>query len=137
MIGKKTDQITALPGRKILVRGSHDRQWSNTRWMSAGFDFACDGLLFRNVWLSHEPSWSLPPGAALNIHGHLHNVWNGFLDDDPAKQDDAFMKTARAGCLLFPWQRLFALEYTAYRPVEMEKFVAHPDKYQARGPKKT
>src|SRR5579863_5577753 len=45
-IGKKSDNvenlIRSLNGRKILVRGNHDRQWSNLRWMKAGFDFACD-----------------------------------------------------------------------------------------------
>lgn len=47
-IGKKSDWIMpSLPGRKILVRGNHDRQWSNLRWMKAGFDFACDGMMFR------------------------------------------------------------------------------------------
>jgi hypothetical protein len=36
--------------------------------------------------------------------------------------------------LKHPWQRLFAIEYTDYRPVEFNKFVSHPDKYQSRGP---
>jgi hypothetical protein len=36
--------------------------------------------------------------------------------------------------LLHPWQRLFAVEYTDYRPVEFDKFIHRPDKYQARGP---
>src|SRR5579859_3947400 len=38
--------------------------------------------------------------------------------------------------LKHPWQRLFAVEYTDYRPVEFNKFIAHPEKYQARGPRK-
>jgi hypothetical protein len=29
---------------------------------------------------------------------------------------------------------LFAIEYTGYKPVEFDKFIAKPDKYQARGP---
>src|SRR5580704_6260614 len=70
-IGKKSDNIiSALPGRKILIRGNHDRQLSNTRWMQAGFDFACDGMIFRKCLLTHEPSEKLPEGADLNIHGH-------------------------------------------------------------------
>src|SRR5579863_1927975 len=66
-----------LTGRKFLVRGNHDRNYSNTWWMENGFDFACDGFMFRHVWLSHEPAQVLPEGAVLNFHGHLHNIWHG------------------------------------------------------------
>lgn len=128
-IGKKSDWIMpALPGRKILIRGNHDRQWSNTRWMEAGFDFACDGMRFRNCWLTHEPETSRASGCDLNIHGHLHNIWDGF-HHDPVGDAHKYRK------LNNPWQRLFAIEYTDYRPVEFDKFVAHPERYQARFPK--
>ena len=126
MIGKKSEWIMpSLPGRKILIRGNHDRQWSNTKWMEMGFDFACDGLKFRNCWLTHEPSTSLADGCELNIHGHLHNIWDGFRN--PHEKEN------KGNRLKHPWQRLFAIEYTKYLPVEFDKFVSHPDKYQARG----
>lgn len=67
-----------LSGRKILIRGNHDRQRSAGWWMSHGFDFACEGMRFRNCWLTHEPAPSLPDGCELNLHGHLHNIWHGF-----------------------------------------------------------
>ena len=121
------DILAELPGRKILVRGNHDRAHSNTWWMEQGFAFACDGLKFRNCWLTHEPSTSLADGAQLNIHGHLHNIWHGFAPDGPS--------VLKIDKLKNPWQRLFAVEYTDYRPVEFNKFVNHPEKYQARGPK--
>lgn len=126
LIGNRTrgiDQIRSLPGRKILVRGNHDRHSSNTWWMEHGFDFACDGMKFRNCWLTHEPSTSLADGCELNIHGHLHNYWHGFhRQDEVGKRKD--------------FQRLFAVEYTDYRPIQFDKFVMHPDKYLARGPNK-
>lgn len=124
-IGRKSEWIMAeLPGRKTLVRGNHDREKSNMWWMEHGFDFSCDGLKFRNCWLTHEPSTSLADGCELNIHGHLHNIWHGF---------GAHIEALNPGRLRNSWQRLFAIEYTDYRPVEFEKFVGHPDKYQARG----
>jgi calcineurin-like phosphoesterase family protein len=141
-IGKKAvehDIISTLPGRKILIRGNHDRQWSNTRWMQAGFDFACDGMVFRQCWLTHEPASALPAGTVLNLHGHLHNIWHGFHPNDPKGEDQYFAETLMTmhKKLKQDWQRLFAIEYTDYRPVEFDKFVSQPDRYQARGPKKT
>lgn len=113
-----------LPGRKILIRGNHDRNRSISWWMSSGFDFACDSVKFRNCWLTHEPDPVLPEGCTLNLHGHLHNIWHGFL---PAGQQQAAKEAHR------PFQRLFAVEYTNYCPIEFDEFVAHPDKYLARG----
>lgn len=117
------DILAELPGKKILVRGNHDRQHSNSWWMDNGFDFSCDGLRFRNCWLTHEPDTSRAPGCDLNIHGHLHNIWHGFRPEgDPHTRK-----------LHNEWQRLFAVEYTNYCPIEFNEFVQHPDKYQARG----
>jgi calcineurin-like phosphoesterase family protein len=121
--------IRAWPGTKVLVRGNHDRQHSVTWWMEHGFNFACDGFMFCNWWLTHEPANSRPGGCDGNIHGHLHNVWDGFHPDE-GKDDPGFSKSS----LKYPWQRLFAVEYTNYMPVEFDKFISHPDKYNARGP---
>lgn len=122
--------IRAWPGKKVLIRGNHDRQRSTSWWMQHGFDFACDGMLFRDCWLSHEPSTSLSVGT-LNIHGHLHNIWHGFAPNAGDERDATERRRLRNS-----WQRLFALEYTNFMPVEFDKFVGQPDKYQARGPKK-
>jgi calcineurin-like phosphoesterase family protein len=122
-----------LPGRKVLVRGNHDKrspQW----WMEHGFVFACDAFIYRGAYITHKPSSFLPEGTNVNIHGHLHNVWDGFYPDDPEAEQSEFVVAAQLGRLLNSWQRLFAIEYTNYRPVEFDKFVAKPDKYQARGP---
>jgi calcineurin-like phosphoesterase family protein len=122
-IGTKPSWLGDWPGRKILVRGNHDRQRSVSWWMKNGFDFACDGMKFRTCWLTHEPDDSLAKSCTLNIHGHLHNIWHGF------HPDDGKLETR----LHHEWQRLFAVEYTNYMPVEFDKFVSHPKKYLAKG----
>jgi calcineurin-like phosphoesterase family protein len=120
----------------VLIRGNHDQkscQW----YMEHGFSFACDAMIYRGAWLTHHP-WkgALPEGTNVNIHGHLHNVWHGFGSDDPEAEADQFKQATREGHLANPWQRLFAVEYTDYMPIEFDHFLAKPDKYQARGPKK-
>jgi calcineurin-like phosphoesterase family protein len=128
-----------LPGRKILVRGNHDRKHSNGWWMDHGFDFACDGFKHHDIWFSHEPAeavlhtWGCPNDCELNIHGHLHNIWHGFHKN--SKPGDCEFDTFQYQKLNNPWQRLFAVEYTNYMPVNLDKFLSHPDRYQARGPK--
>lgn len=112
-----------LTGRRTLIRGNHDRKRSPTWWMEHGFDACCDSMVLRRCWLTYEPADSLAPGCILNIHGHLHNIWHGFHPDNGLLQ-------AR---LRHPWQRLFAIEYTDYMPVEFDKFVSHPKKYLATG----
>jgi calcineurin-like phosphoesterase family protein len=125
------DHIRArLTGRKILIRGNHDRQRSLSWWMSHGFDFACDSMIFRSCWLTHEPAGSLPSGCELNLHGHLHNIWHGFAPNAGAEKDATEQRR-----LHNTWQRLFSVEYTNYMPIEFDKFVSHPNKYQARGPR--
>jgi calcineurin-like phosphoesterase family protein len=123
-IGQKSQWIIpSLNGRKVLVRGNHDRDKSNMWWMENGFDFSCDSMIFRGMWLTHEPAKALPEGCLYNLHGHLHNIWHGFRPDRGAEPTK----------LHNPWQRLFAIEYTDYRPVEFDKFVSHPKKYLATG----
>jgi|SRR5271157_1277232 len=111
-----------LPGIWILIRGNHDRQRSCSWWMDNGFAFACDGLKFRNCWLTHEPDTSRASGCDLNIHGHLHNIWDGFSPEGKPYTG-----------LHQSWQRLFSVEYTNYCPIEFDEFIAHPNKYQSRG----
>jgi calcineurin-like phosphoesterase family protein len=137
-IGKYEDWLWMLHSmscKKILIRGNHDRQKSVSWWCDNGFDFACDGMMFRNWWLSHEPANSRPGGCEGNIHGHLHNIWDGFHDSKRVERDRELLGFDPTHSLKYPWQRLFACEYTNYMPVEFDKFVSKPDKYQARGPK--
>jgi calcineurin-like phosphoesterase family protein len=119
-----------LTGHKTLIRGNHDDKRSPTWWLAHGFESVNDGMVFRRCWLTHHPAEKLPPGCTLNIHGHLHNIWHGFA---PNAGDEK--NATELGRLHNEWQRLFAVEYTDYRPVEFDKFVAQPDKYQSRGKK--
>lgn len=151
-IGKKAlavDLIRQMKGRLILVRGNHDRDKSCGWWMENGFDFACDSFTFRNVLFTHEPAQpeiknhyispdpnpfeerACPMGREFNVHGHLHNIWDGFVNPDDPRNEGKEVPTK----LFYPWQRLFAIEYTDYRPIEFQKFLAHPERYKATGPK--
>lgn len=120
-----------LPGRKTLVRGNHDKH-SNSWYMNNGFDFSCDAMLFRNIWFTHKPADFLPDGAELNIHGHLHNIWHGFHKQ--SSLDSPEHLTWQTQRLANDWQRLFAVEYTNYNLVELNKFISNPNKYKATGP---
>ena len=122
-----------LPGKKTLILGNHDWKRSESWWLTHGFDSVCHSMIFRRCWLTHKPADRLPPGCILNIHGHLHNIWHGFHKDakpGSPEQSASFYKK-----LKYPWQRLFAIEYTDYRPVNFEKFISHAEKYQSTGPR--
>ncbi len=105
-IGKYQDwewMVQAWPCRKVLIRGNHDRNHSCSWWMEHGFHFACDSMVFRNVLLTHEPANAviksdghrpygaleegLPEGCTLNVHGHLHNIWDGFHRPERIERD--------------------------------------------------
>lgn len=127
--------LESLPGRKVLVSGNHDSKHGSAWWMDNGFDFACDGFKFRHAWITHKPSNELPEGCLYNIHGHLHNVWDGFYSAERMERDKNLLGIDYRKQLKYPWQRLFALEYCDYAPVNFDKFLAHPEKYQATGPR--
>jgi calcineurin-like phosphoesterase family protein len=129
------DTVRKWPGIKWLILGNHDG-WSAQRYVEEGlFHMACDALLYRGIWLTHKPSNILPEGARLNVHGHLHNVWDGFGKDDPERTKDEFNTTFIQQKLPQPFQRLLAVEYTNYAPVDFDKFVAKGHKlWQSMGP---
>jgi Predicted phosphoesterase or phosphohydrolase len=95
--------IGRLPGRKVLVKGNHDKQ-SYSWYMSHGFDFACEQLtmLFGglNIIFTHKPL--IFHEYDVNIHGHLHNV-----------------ATVDSVCKHY----LIALEYTGYKPVLLSNMI--------------
>jgi hypothetical protein len=74
--------------------------------MRNGFAFVAHGILRNKIWLTHAPQFTLPDGALLNVHGHLHD------------------RVDNRGLTLYPWNKLLALEFTDYKPVEFDKFVA-------------
>jgi calcineurin-like phosphoesterase family protein len=130
------DTVRKWPGIKWLVRGNHDNKSCQWYVENELFHMACDGLIYRGMWITHKP-WltELPAGTQLNLHGHLHNVWDGFYPEDPEKDQEEFVTCARAGTLMYPWQRLLAIEYTGYMPVDYDKFVSRGHKlWQSTGP---
>ena len=143
--------LESLNGRKIHVRGNHDRDKSCSWWMENGMAFSCDWFVLRNVLFTHEPANAiiksngnrpyssleegLPPGCEINVHGHLHNIWDGFINEERYERDKELLGIDFKKQLRYPWQRLFALEYTNYSPIGLDEFLLHPEKYQAIGPK--
>ncbi len=121
-------------GKWTLVRGNHDWDKGPLWWMNHGFASCVDSCIVRGVYFTHKPTDVLPKGANLNVHGHLHNIWDGFHPEGDTNPFDEAHTISRLGRLPQPFNRLFAIEYTNYMPVEFHKFVNHPDKYKARGP---
>lgn len=99
--------------------------------MRHGFDAVLDAAIHRRCWLTHEPALALPYGCELNIHGHLHNCW-----DTPLPYDDELSRGVfTLKSLPSAFNRLFAVEYTNYMPVEFGKFVQRcATDYRATGP---
>ena len=95
--------LTTLPGKKILVRGNHDRE-SDGWYERNGFSFVAQGILIGGVWLTHAPQVTLPDGAILNVHGHLHAGTHRTM---PVAEH----------C------RLFSLEKEGYGPIDFDEFV--------------
>lgn len=74
----KSDKVaeicSRLKGKKILVRGNHDRK--SLHWyLTHGFDFVCDEFVIGYILFTHRPvkirEFLLMP-FKLNVHGHLH-----------------------------------------------------------------
>jgi calcineurin-like phosphoesterase family protein len=96
--------LQGLPCKKVLILGNHDKQ-SPTWYMRNGFDAAVTSIVYKRVFLTHKPADRLPPGAWLNVHGHLHN--------SPHHKWEHIEK---------PWHRLLHIE-DRLEPVEFDKFV--------------
>ena len=156
LIGPKRqvkDILARLPGIKWLVRGNHDREKPCSWWVDQGFQACSDVFVMNNILFTHEPANAiiksngnrpydqldegLPFDCTINVHGHLHDVWDGFFNKERMERDQALLGIDFRKQLKHPWQRLFALEYTNYCPVEINKFLARPEKYQSIGPKET
>lgn len=103
MSSQLKDILKELPGRKILVRGNHDHE-SDGWYGRAGFAFVASGVLIGGVYLTHAPQVTLPDGAIVNVHGHLHaGNHRSTVTADHCK--------------------LFALETDGYSPVGLDDFV--------------
>lgn len=100
--------LDSIPGRKILVRGNHDKK-PNGWYERNGFSFVADSIQLGSVVLSHKPIRSLPDGACFNIHGHWH--------DNDHRRDESYSWYI-PGCHI-----KLAIEDTKYRPVNLQKWI--------------
>ena len=68
-------KLVRLPGRKILVRGNHDKK-SLQVYMEMGFSMACDAFMMKlgnvSILFSHWPRYG--HSYDINIHGHQHDI---------------------------------------------------------------
>lgn len=69
----------AIPGRKHLIRGNHDSDWTaDLPWASVHELFELD-VGARRFVLCHYPllSWNGARSGALHLFGHVHTRWRG------------------------------------------------------------
>lgn len=68
-------KLCSWPGKKILMRGNHDK-WSDSFYMSTGFSLVAEKMTLRiqgiRMLFSHRPQFG--HDADINIHGHQHNL---------------------------------------------------------------
>lgn len=94
-------RLLNLPGRKLLVRGNHDKR-RDIEYLKLGFDFVCENMTFDfdnlRVLFSHKPNYFHT--ADINFHGHFHDLHR-----------EDFSK------LYLP----FSLEHMGYKPIALNK----------------
>lgn len=66
--------VGRLKGRKILVMGNHDRDYTVKEWMEIGFEevYPLPVVLDGFFMLSHEPMYVNSYSPYANIFGHVH-----------------------------------------------------------------
>lgn len=109
---KDLEDVSALPGHKILIRGNHDKR-SYSWYLEHGFSAVMESCLLQvygqRVLLSHIPQPDLGH-YDINIHGHFHNT--NFRRHEP-----------HIASILTPKHKLFALEYHGYGPILLRTFL--------------
>lgn len=87
--GQLAPYMNSLKGRKIGVRGNHDKK-SLSYYMNAGFDCMADEMKFndifgQNIIFSHIPVEVIPEGY-INIHGHFHSAQHRETEQYPKEK---------------------------------------------------
>ncbi|MFA1509976.1 metallophosphoesterase family protein [Priestia aryabhattai] len=99
-----------LNGRKILIRGNHDKGYSNGKFNKLGFD-VYNYYLLEGLFLSHYPQDESAIAKAIdeemilgNVHGHVHSQIEGL--------DERIYK-----CV--------SVELTDYKPIHIDEVKQH------------
>lgn len=99
-----------LNGRKILIRGNHDKGYSDTKFRKLGFE-VYNYYFINNMLLSHYPQSEIALRTAINntdlignVHGHVHSEINGL--------DQSIYK-----CV--------SVELTRYKPIHIRQVMGH------------
>ena len=102
-ITKQRPIFNRLLGRKILIRGNHDK--SKSAMLSVGFEQVHDRLTLvvgeKRVALYHWPDKGIPPNHDILIHGHTH--------------ENKVMTAPGMFCA--------CVEAIGYRPAPLEEFI--------------
>ncbi len=71
---KNREILARLHGRKILILGNHDRQFTAQQWRAMGFDEASEWpIVYKDFFiLSHEPLYINTNMPYANLFGHVH-----------------------------------------------------------------
>jgi calcineurin-like phosphoesterase family protein len=106
------EKLMEIKGKHWLVKGNHDSK-SNTWYLEHGWDMVCeqfsDRYFGKRILFSHKPvAWD--GEYEINIHGHFHN-------SNPNRHEQELVAIKNG------YQKLLAVEYTDYKPVELKKFI--------------
>jgi calcineurin-like phosphoesterase family protein len=112
--------IQTLPCAKVLVLGNHDKK-SNVWYRKHGWDLVMRtfslGWRGKSCLFSHEPKNLLD--YDLNIFGHFHNNLPRLLRKEWVTPTEE-KRNGEALKMLTPKHKLFALEFTDYKPMQLE-----------------
>jgi len=115
--------LSKLPGRKVLIRGNHDKQ-TNSWYLKHGWaqvleyttmhdldhEKTKEQLVFVTARLTHKPvTEPLPPHVNVNIHGHLHAADHRLTEFPPPEYP----------CILL------SLELHGYRPHTLSEILTY------------
>lgn len=105
------DILNCLPGKKILIKGNHDKK-SSTWYTKNGYSLVLDGAIVNGILLTHKPT-NVPAGLLGNVHGHLHNL--GY--DNVKAFGETYTKFLNTKHILY------SPELENYRLVDLSKYI--------------
>jgi len=118
--------INALKGRKILVKGNHDRK-TNHWYLTHGFSFVCDSFVLDGILFTHRPVENIKKWR-YNIHGHIHNkkledIRTNTLRERMALEKASKEKIEMAKVEKDPRYINVSVEVIQYKPTKLETLI--------------